>query len=191
MKINKLSAPSASVGLNVYPNQEGIVLERTRIFRRAAGFTMLETMIALFVAAVALMGLLSAISSIMRLTDSNHQQITAVNIARQKLSDLQNASFQTVFAAYGPSSDRNKSTVKDLEGGTCKYIFPANSAGKLDETVVDAELGMPQDLNGDGDAADTDVSTSYKVLPVRVQITWDTPNGTREVKLNTMLITYK
>src|SRR5438045_9255256 len=97
MRFKKLLAPSACTGLSGYSRQEEKGLQNHRPRRGAAGFTMLETMIALFVAAVALMGLLSAISSIMRLTDSNHQQITAVNIARQKLSELQNAPFQTIF----------------------------------------------------------------------------------------------
>lgn len=167
------------------------MIKNRKMFAQPKGFTMLEIMIALFVGAVAIMALLSAMSSIMRLTDSNHQRITAVNIARQRLSELQNSSFQTIYSTYGPSSSFNKSTFTDLDGGTCQYIFPSNSAGQLDETVVDADLGMPQDLNGNGTAADTNVSTTYKVLPVRVLITWNTIDGPKEIKLNTMLVSYK
>lgn len=54
-----------------------------------------------------------------------------------------------------------------------------------DETLTDAalgvNLGMPRDLNGDGDAADSDVSANATVLPVIVRVRWDMGEGQREL----------
>jgi len=152
---------------------------------------MLEVLIAVAVAAIALMGTLTAIASIMRLTDSNHEQSLALNIARQKLAELQIAPFQSAFALFGPGSPANSSSVAQLDSGTVKFVFPVNESGKLDETVIDEQMGMPSDLNGNGNATDRDVSTTYNLLPVRIQLTWKSPNGPREMSLNTVLTKMK
>jgi len=71
--------------------------------------TLLEMVIALSMTSVALVGLFSAVSSMMLEAESNKDQNAALNIARQELAALQNATFQTVFATYGPSSPANNS----------------------------------------------------------------------------------
>ena len=152
---------------------------------------MLEVMIALMLVSVALVGILAAISSAMSLADSNHEQMLALNVARQKLSEIQAAPFQTLFAQYAPGMASNTFSVSNLESGSGKFIFPVNGANRLDETVVDEALGMPRDLNGNGKATDTNVSTTYTLLPVRIQVQWATPGGQRELNLNTMLVQLK
>lgn len=51
----------------------------------------------------------------------------------------------------------------------------------VDETTSDeslaVELGMPRDLNGDGDADDTDVSADARLLPVIVRTRWTGVGG--------------
>lgn len=152
---------------------------------------MLEVLIAFAVAAVALMGTLSAIASIMQLTDSNREQAMALNVARQKLAELQIAPFHTTLEQFGPASTANSTSFLQLDGGTIKFIFPINASGKLDETMVDELMGMPMDLNGNGNSTDTNVSTNYCLLPVRIQLTWKSPNGSREMSLNTLLVKMK
>ena len=52
-----------------------------------------------------------------------------------------------------------------------------------DETATDADvgmaLGMPRDLDGDGNADNTDVALSALVLPVVIEAVWG-PAGKRE-----------
>ena len=40
-------------------------------------------------------------------------------------------------------------------------------------------LGLPRDLDGDGDALDADVSDRYRILPIRVTVRWISPAGSR------------
>jgi hypothetical protein len=51
----------------------------------------------------------------------------------------------------------------------------------LDETESDAdlglELGLPRDLNGDGDADDADVEGTARILPVLLTLRWRGENG--------------
>ncbi len=53
-----------------------------------------------------------------------------------------------------------------------------------DETLTDAELGitlgMPRDLNGDGDASDVDVTDDATLIPVIVRARWGGAGGDRE-----------
>ncbi len=68
------------------------------------GMTLLEVVIAFSVISVALTGMFSAVSSMMVEAESNKDQMTALNIARQELAVIQNASFQSVFTQYGPAA---------------------------------------------------------------------------------------
>ena len=63
-----------------------------------------------------------------------------------------------------------------------------------DETLTDAQLGvdigMPRDLNGDGDAADADVVGTARLHPVIVSVTWRGPNGTQTLRQPFYVIGY-
>jgi len=56
----------------------------------------------------------------------------------------------------------------------------------VDETATDSGLGlamgMPRDLDGDGLAADPDVSATAVVLPVVVTVSWRGVNGDSELR---------
>jgi len=57
----------------------------------------------------------------------------------------------------------------------------------MDETMYIPELGMPRDLNGDGDADDWDVSGDYKIVPAMVTVEWVGDKGPISVQLHTLL----
>lgn len=160
-------------------------------WQRSRGLTLVEVMVALSVLAIGVLAAMSALIAITTLENANHEELVAINVARQKLAELQTAPFVSVFAFYGPTSNAKYFTVSELEGGTGRIIFPVNSAGKLDETIVDANLGMPQDLNGNGTRTDTDVSAKYTLLPVRIHLQWNSTTGMRELDVNTMLTKLK
>jgi len=160
------------------------------------GMTLVEVAIAMSVIAIGLMAVISAVMSMSQLSLANEEDLLALNIARQKIAELKDAPFNTVFNLYGPNSSMRTSNVGalqrgTLDGGTVTIMFPVNAAGALDETVVDASLGMPQDLNGNGSSTDTDVSGSYTVLPVRIRVQWNSRTGARELNLITMLTKLK
>ena len=57
----------------------------------------------------------------------------------------------------------------------------------LREDVVDRDLGMPRDLNGDLVVDDLDHSNDYSILPVRLQITWHSRSGDRSLSQHVLL----
>jgi hypothetical protein len=63
-----------------------------------------------------------------------------------------------------------------------------------DETLTDDDLGidigMPRDLNGDGDASDSDVIGSARVLPVVVRVQWEGGRGTRRLAHGFYVLSY-
>ncbi|HLX62365.1 MAG TPA: prepilin-type N-terminal cleavage/methylation domain-containing protein [Planctomycetota bacterium] len=165
-----------------------------RYMRR--GMTILEVLVAMAVLAVGLMAVISAIMSTSELSLANQEELLAVNVVRQKLAEIKDTPFISIFSQYGPGTPNATVDVSSLQAGTLQngvlnIVFPVNAAGRLDETVVDAELGMPQDLNGNGVSTDTDVSSTYTVLPVRIHVQWTSRTGARELSLNTMLTKLK
>ena len=67
------------------------------------------------------------------------------------------------------------------------------NAGRItfytDETSIPADFDWETtyDLNGDGDTTDADVSSNYKILPVRVRIDWEDSYGARVEEVRTIL----
>ena len=57
----------------------------------------------------------------------------------------------------------------------------------VDETATVPELGLPRDLDGDGSASSSDVTASYALLPVRIDVTWPNSFGNRTQTLFTLL----
>jgi hypothetical protein len=58
---------------------------------------------------------------------------------------------------------------------------------ELREDVVDTDLGLPRDLNGDGAIDGADHSADYRILPVRVTVSWTGQNGVRSMDFVTVL----
>ncbi len=58
---------------------------------------------------------------------------------------------------------------------------------QLGEDHQDEELGMPRDLNGNNVVDVLDHSSDYIVLPVRVQVNWQSPTGPRYLEIVTQL----
>jgi hypothetical protein len=89
---------------------------------------------------------------------------------------------ETLISAYGPGGSVGNTF--DVRGLTAPDGEPAVGSILIvtDETATDAELGvimgMPRDLNGDGDASDADVSSTASMLAVVVSTTWQSENAT-------------
>ncbi len=57
----------------------------------------------------------------------------------------------------------------------------------LREDTVDAELGMPRDLNGDNVVDELDHANDYIILPVCIVVRWQGVFGARSMRVVTML----
>lgn len=100
------------------------------------------------------------------------------------------ASSLLIQDAYATSIQLAKTTQELVRNETLRNViveveFPGGGT-TLREDTVDPLLGMPRDLNGDGDTLD-DAATDYVILPVRVTLTWNGLSGPMTYEISTYL----
>jgi len=155
---------------------------------RARGFTVLEAAISMAVLAVALLSLWGTIVYCSKSNRASEQKKRAMNAAQAKIEELKSVPFSTLIDEYGPSGttgDRFLVTSIDddqahAEGRIVFFVDETDASG-------DPSIGLPMDLNGDGDTDDLDVSANYLLLPVKVRIRWDGALGSQIVELRSIL----
>jgi prepilin-type N-terminal cleavage/methylation domain-containing protein len=168
-----------------------------------SGFTLVELLVAISVMVIALCATASTVVTTGALNRQSHETAVARKAAESMLEALRNTAFATVFAQYNSAPDDDplgpgtapgpNFAVKGLKpiagapGGVAGRIFFPAAGPDLRENVVDATLGMPRDLTGDGLQDGFDHASDYRVLPVRVRVSWTGPSGPRFVELQTLL----
>jgi prepilin-type N-terminal cleavage/methylation domain-containing protein len=175
-----------------------------RSARGPAGFSLLEVMFAAVILAIAISGAASAMISAMRLDRVNRETTVAMLEARSVLEQLQSLDFEAIYAAYNQSAADDGGVAvpgpnfavpglspdpADADGIVGRVSFPEVQNGatwELREDVVDPELGMPMDFDGDGIDGD-DHSGDYALLPIRLQVRWSGVSGPRTTNLVTLL----
>jgi hypothetical protein len=76
----------------------------------------------------------------------------------------------------------------DADGMIGEILFPTAPGGAvLREDVVDASLGMPRDLDGDGLIDADDHSNDYGILPVLIRLRWTGTAGASSLEFKTVL----
>jgi type II secretory pathway pseudopilin PulG len=179
-------------------------MEKTRNPRpsRRAGMTLMEIVIAMGVLAIALLGLVAGIMTAQRTNEASRELTIAMNAAREKEEEMRSRTFAEIYALYNsnpaddpggpgtaPGSTFAVQGLVPVAGATAcgQIVFPEGPGGFLAEAVVDAKLGMPRDLNGDGDIDADDRSSDYGMLPMRIAIRWRGIYGPGEFEINTIL----
>jgi len=157
---------------------------RTRI---RSGFTLIELAIATSILMIGLTAIVSATSKMHSLRKLTRERALAQNAMRSVAERIHARSFglsntapdqwgNQLVLTYGPSGSVGSTFgVRGLAP-----IRGAASVGTIrvltDETVNDDglgyELGLPRDLNGDGDADDTNVTSSARILPIVLEVRW-------------------
>jgi prepilin-type N-terminal cleavage/methylation domain-containing protein len=181
---------------------------RRRRERLPEGFTLVELIVAVVVLAIAIGGISSSMVSSMALNRVNGETAIAQQAARGALEALGGVPFDEIWAVYNadPADDGGLSLAArgpnfavpgldpqdaDIDGMCGRIEFPAVWVGvgqELREDVVDAGLGVPRDLDGDGAWPEAvNVAPGYVLLPVRVWVEWRGVSGDRSVQLETML----
>ena len=181
---------------------------RRRPRRARAGLTLLETIVSLSILVVALLGFTKVVILSMAASRMDRETTLARQAARQVLETMQGAAFEDVFALYNanPLDDPGGAGTApgnalavfglpphpdDPDGLVGEILFPTTDVlgiPVLDETIQDAALGMPRDLNGDGDQADQLAIDEYAVLPVRVRFRWRGAAGDSSFEFRTVLM---
>jgi prepilin-type N-terminal cleavage/methylation domain-containing protein len=169
--------------------------------RDRAGFSLIELSVAVVVMTVAVCGLSGSMVSSVALDRVNHETALAEAAVRGTMERITGTPFAETFAQFNadPADDSGGAgtapgatfAVKGLHGnggalpGT--ITFPIGGPSELREDTVDAALGMPRDLNGDGAVDTADHSGNYRLLPVRVSVTWRGVSGLRTLTVESLL----
>lgn len=168
-----------------------------------AAFTLIELAIATSILMIGLVSVLSASSRMHSLRLSNRERTLAQNALRSMAERMHATSHgftddpgswaEELLAAYSPGGALGDTFA--VEG-----LTPAGEApvGALwigrDETDTDAalglELGLPRDLNGDGDAGDDDVTRGARLLPVVLTLRWRGESGLQLMRHGFYLMGY-
>lgn len=183
---------------------------RRRPLASRGGLTLLETVVSLSILVVSLLAFTRVVIASMQAARTEREVTLARQAARQVLEQMQGEPLAQVFARYNASNlddpggvgtaPGNRFAVPGLQprldspdGMVGEIVFPiVDVAGvaQLREDVVDAGLGMPRDLNGDGLVDSVDRSADYELLPVLVRISWRGRNGPAQVELKTLLASF-
>jgi len=160
---------------------------RGRRARIRSGFTLIELAIATSILMVGLVAIISATSKMHSLRKLTRERVLAQNAMRSVAERIHARSFglsnthpeewvAQLIGVYGPDG-----TIGDrfaVRGLTAVSGSPSVGAVQIltDETVDDEaigyELGLPRDLNGDGDANDSDVTPDARILPIVLEVRW-------------------
>jgi len=179
-----------------------MLVRNSRIRSARAGFTVVEVTLAAGVLVIGVLGMAASMASSLKLVEVNRETVQAHEAARQTIEAMQATTFEDIVASY------NSDTADDPNGpGTApgsQFAIPGlnapgasvglirlpipEGADYLSEALVDPDLGMPRDLNGDGVITPGPMPGNYLVLPVRVETAWQGVGGVRRLGLNSLLI---
>ena len=175
---------------------------------RNRGLSLLELISAMAVAMVSSLAYLHSLAQSIRLSDVNRETAEGVQVLRDVIEGLKQDDFSTLFAAYndataddppdapGPHFDVDGLTPQpgDADGRVGRISFPVArevrrivTPGTLTEDPDTASPLMPRDLDLNGSADDADVSGSYLLLPVEVELRWRGRSGDQRLSLVTLL----
>ena len=165
---------------------------------RDSGFTILEVMVAAAILALGLMGLLSAISSGLKLEENSRETQLALATARSKFDEMKadyasgDANFYTTYAnqALYMFDDKNSNGVYDA--GEESYPFQSGKTvhghvtflGEHDAAAVWGQPNNSIDLNGDGNTNDSPPGNpNFKTWVVKIDLSWRGATGNRSLVL--------
>lgn len=155
--------------------------------RIRSGFTLIELAIATSILMIGLVAVVSATSKMHSLRKLTRERVLAQNAMRSVAERIHARSYglsnshpddwvPQLVGAYGPGGSVGDQF--DVRGLTAVTGSPSIGTIQIltDETVDDDdigyELGLPRDLNGDGDTSDTDVTPDARILPIVLEVRW-------------------
>lgn len=175
---------------------------RRRPERGQAGFSLLEVLISATVFVLVSGAVVTTLVVSNALNTTNRETMLASQAAQSALEALKGVPFDEVFARYnatavddpaGVDSPGNTFDVRELDalpddadGMVGTIEFPGDGV-TLREDTADRELGLPRDLDGDGNTDAADHAGNYRILPVRASVDWRGKTGERHLELITVL----
>ncbi|MFT7678178.1 MAG: prepilin-type N-terminal cleavage/methylation domain-containing protein [Planctomycetota bacterium] len=179
-----------------------------RIVTRRGGFTLVEVMVAFVLLSVAMMGFSRSVVSSMMAANTDREVRKATEASRGVMERLSGANFEDLFELYngnalddpdgagtapGPTFSVTGLTLQDDDddGMVGEVLLPFVQVGGVwivREDLDLPELGLPQDLSGDGVIDSLDHSDDYLLLPARIRIQWKAAGAPAQVEFHTILM---
>jgi len=168
-----------------------------------AAFSLIEVLVSITVFTLVSGAVVTSLTLTRALNNTNRETILAAQAAESALENLKATDFSEVFERYnataaddpaGPEASPGLNfavsglapLADDADGMAGRIEFPGDGL-VLREDAVDAELGMPRDLDGDGLTDAADHADDYRILPVRAVIEWRAQGRARRFELVTVL----
>jgi prepilin-type N-terminal cleavage/methylation domain-containing protein len=165
----------------------------------SGGFSLLEILVAVSVFGIALAALTTTQVTSIALSRSVRETSAAADAAQNVMESIRDEDeFSEIYARWNEDtaddpaaglSPGNAFDVRGLEpvagdpdGRVGEVVFPGD-AKKLRENGNDRTLGMPRDLDLDGNIDGADHASNYKILPVMVRVRWRGSRGTQQIQL--------
>ncbi len=141
--------------------------------RAQSGFTLHEVLMGIVFCTVAFLGLAG-----MQIANANAiataaEEAIATNAFRNAAERIRSATFRD---AYGTWNSQTFS-VDGLDYGTGTVTFYMDETDSSTEASI---LGFPRDLDGDGDATNTDCSSDYMLLAAKIEVSWSGRSGSEQ-----------
>ena len=169
--------------------------------------TLVELVLVLGVLALAFGMLTTTLVAGDRQRQVNRESATAAEAARDIFERMRNEDFDELYALYNENPDDDPGGVGTAPGNLFavpglevpfgsqrpmvgEIVMPTVTDGtiwQLREDLVDAQLGLPRDLNGDSVVDDSDHAFDYMLLPVRVELQWEGLYGPRTFSIQLLL----
>jgi hypothetical protein len=128
-----------------------------------------------------IIGLVSVIVHTSRANAVNRENLQAMRAGEKKIEEIASVPFLQIFSSYrtggnpGPAFKYPDPALGPISG-TVK--FPVDAGGTLSELATGAFMGMGGNFDMDGVAGlQADVSATYQILPVEIELTWPTIAG--------------
>ena len=169
----------------------------TRRRRCSRGLTLIEIMIALSMLAIITMALTSSLMTSMNLQQVNKEMEVAMYAAQSGIDSIRAyPEFDQMYTAfrgrYMPGNEpadsgawsspdfaammadpTDPTGLEILDGWQVSYIFPETGTS-LDETKTGPWFnGVPESIDDNGTADNTNASDEYEMLPVMVRVSWE------------------
>ncbi|MDZ4774786.1 MAG: hypothetical protein SGI72_16800 [Planctomycetota bacterium] len=168
------------------------------------GFTLVEAVVAATVLVIGVLGYVASVTTGNRLMLQNRETRRAYTAAQTVFAEMQSQSIEDVFANYNSTTSDDPAGATRSPGnrftaagvGVCAsgstdgagaVRFPSKDGTTLREDIVDAALGMPRDLDGDGVISSGPLTKPPLILPVEVTVKWQSSGGEREVTVRKFL----
>ena len=131
---------------------------------KISGRTLIESLLALTLIAVVLMGIAGTFLSNSRSYEVTREESLATHAMREVAEKMRTVPSRDVVANYQGYTF----AVPEINGNGTVQIF----VDETDSSSAAQILGLPRDLDGDAAATTTAVSNTYLLLPVRIELNW-------------------